>query len=527
MNKNTFEALNLADILTEIKPLSLGKQWQHRPYSPQHKQKLQNYFEKLKLLLNSLEKNPQLSTQLSGQLVHLNNIKNTLNKLEKIQILQVFEVQEIKNLLYFYLKIKKILQKNKLSIIQLPKVEKLFSFLDKEDQNSPVFHLSNCYSAKYAKLLQEYEQTTKKLAQLRKENLQKAASQLNMTKAKPQIVVSRLDKKQIEKLTNSESYYLEAENFANYTFQIRKTEAILELENIQNTLQTAIEKESSKILEKISKVISVYEEELSTIFSELTKLDMLLAKAEFCRKHNCCVPNITRKLSLKQARNLPLEWELSKNNIALQPVDINLQNKVNIITGTNMAGKTTVLKTIGQIVYLANCGIPVPCQKADLPLVEFIFFSGYQQSRMDLSSFASEVVEINEVLSEPGSGLVLIDEFARGTNPEEGEAFSKAVLEVFLEKESLVVAATHFSAPAQIKKAAHFRIKGIKADNYAKLQQLPNLQNRLAELHKFMDYSLKQVAVDSPPPKAALIIAEILGIDRKIIKKAKDFLNDK
>jgi lambda repressor-like predicted transcriptional regulator len=42
-----------------------------------------------------------------------------------------------------------------------------------------------------------------------------------------------------------------------------------------------------------------------------------------------------------------------------------------------------------------------------------------------------------------------------------------------------------------------------------------------------MDYSLKQVAVDSPPPKAALIIAEILGIDRKIIKKAKDFLNDK
>jgi dsDNA-specific endonuclease/ATPase MutS2 len=253
---------------------------------------------------------------------------------------------------------------------------------------------------------------------------------------------------------------------------------------------------------------------------------MLLAKAIFSRKYNCSIPKLGNNLELQQARNLPLQWDLRQRGIELQAIDIELQNKVNIITGTNMAGKTTTLKTIGQVAYLTSCGIPVPCQKAVVPLAEFIFFSGCQQNRMDLSSFASEVVEINQVLAKPAAGLILIDEFARGTNPEEGEAFSKAVLEAFLAKSSLVVAATHFTAPSQIKQAAHFRIKGITSDNYKQLQQLSNLQNRLQELHKFMDYSLKRVAANSQPPKAALVIAEILGIDGKIIDKAKDYLND-
>ncbi|MDY6915493.1 MAG: hypothetical protein SVM86_04175, partial [Candidatus Cloacimonadota bacterium] len=521
MNNDFLSILNLQTIFAEIKPISLARNAEFKPFSPHKKQELIDHLQKLGKLIEKIKQDSMLSQSIDRNLIHLQNISTTLAKISRLYSLELFEIQEVKNLLYFYQQIKTELQKNKLEIIQLPEIGKLFSFLDKDDHNSPAFHISSSYSTRYAKLLDKFSKLKKQLSQENKTNLKNAAQKLKIDKPEPQIVVSRMDKEQVEKLQKSKIYYLEDENFANLTFQIKKTDKILEIEKQLHKYEDYLEQEADRLKEKITKVIFIYIEELETILHELTNLDLMMAKAKFAVKYNCFIPKIGDHLELKQARNLPLQWELGKKRINLQPIDIKIDQKVNIITGSNMAGKTTALKTIGQTVYLANCGIPVACEEAIVTLAGFFFFSGSGKNRMDLSSFANEVVEINKVLTRTDHGIILIDEFARGTNPEEGEAFSKAILTSFLQKDSFVVAATHFKAPSQIRQAAHFRIKGITSEDYKKLQKVPNLQNRLQELHNFMDYSLKKVAANSQPPKAALIIAELLGIDAKIIKKAK------
>ncbi len=200
-----------------------------------------------------------------------------------------------------------------------------------------------------------------------------------------------------------------------------------------------------------------------------------------------------------------------------------------------MAGKSTVLKTIGQLFYLTAYAVPLPCRDAKLSLVDFVFFSSDSESsiRNDLSSFASELVSINNSMKQTGKGLFLIDEFARGTNPQEGEAFARAVLEVFIDQKAFVVSATHFSTPSCIENAAHFRIIGLTKNDYEKLiktllpqdaEKEDDLKSRIQELHKYMNYQLEPVKTSNIPPRAALMIAEILGIDEKIIDKAKDYL---
>jgi dsDNA-specific endonuclease/ATPase MutS2 len=137
-----------------------------------------------------------------------------------------------------------------------------------------------------------------------------------------------------------------------------------------------------------------------------------------------------------------------------------------------MAGKSTVLQTLGQVFYLSAFAIPLPCQKAHLPLVDFVFFSSDTESsiRTDLSSFASELIAINTAVKQPGIGLFLIDEFARGTNPQEGESFARAILEFFIDRKGIVVSATHFTTPSYIIQAAHYRIIGLTKNDYEKLK---------------------------------------------------------
>jgi dsDNA-specific endonuclease/ATPase MutS2 len=202
-----------------------------------------------------------------------------------------------------------------------------------------------------------------------------------------------------------------------------------------------------------------------------------------------------------------------------------------------MAGKSTQLKTIGQLFYLTAHAIPIPCAEARLPLVDFISFGCDSETnqRTDLSSFASELISVNQALKREGFGLFLLDEFARGTNPKEGEAFARATVESFAEKDGLTVSATHFTAPTLVEQAGHFRIRGLSNDNYEKLKMIlnPSLQseisaltNRVQELHKYMDYSLEEVSEDKEPPKAALMIADILGIEPNILEKVKKYLEE-
>jgi len=407
----------------------------------------------------------------------------------------------------------------------------LFSILDPGKQNTPAFFLHDSYAEEFAETKQEIEGLQSKIDAEFNLLKQKAAAILERENLPAEIVVSRFQQELADKLFQNHYFYLKSENFANYCFALRKNDSIAAMELTINKLQKKLMILEERIRDDLTQKISDYLTILQLAQNEVAEFDWLLAKVEFARKYNCVVPEICpeKEIVLEKARNLPIEWELHKNRVSYQPISLVLAKRLNVLTGANMAGKTTLLKMLGQLQYLAAFAIPLPCEKARLPLLDFIFFSGYYEERMDLSNFGTEIFMLQEKWRKKGFGFFLIDEFARGTNPYEGEAISKAVLDEFSQKECLTLFSTHFQAPVTVQNAVHYQIIGFTKECIASLKkdlkkEEQALTDRLKYLHRFMNYEVVKADSQTEPPQAALLIAELLGIDERIIKKAYRYL---
>lgn len=530
VDKLSYSAMNLSEIDKLIVPISsIGREWikKEKPYIYGDEIIAETKYKTVKDIMQVLEDNYDFLETATGALNHLEQIYNTILKAKSLRTLELFEIFEVKNFIYFCATIKNLLDRSKLSHIhQIPDFTELFNFLDKDGQKSATFHLSKLYSTNFAKLKESISEWKRKRDYELFLIVENAKKELEVDKLEERIVVSRYNHLLNEKLKKSDYFILESENFANKSYKIRKSDKLLEIEKEIQSEERKIDLEEEIIRIEITKVISVYHNDLLLTIAEIGKFDVALAKAVYANKIGGIIPTIRKdkKIIISKSINLPIQIELDKQNILYQPIDIEVSKKINVLTGANMGGKTTVLKTLGQFIYMASKAIPLPCDKAEISLFDFIFFSGIEANRMDLSSFGAEVVALNNAINFSGIGLFLLDEFARGTNPQEGEAFSSAVLQSFVNRNSVIYSATHFTEPSKIEEADHYRIIGISDENVGKLKFKNNLQSRLSELHKYMNYSLEKVEAGAEPPKAALTIAALLGIESEIIENAKKFL---
>ncbi|MCD4820021.1 MAG: AAA family ATPase [Candidatus Cloacimonetes bacterium] len=534
ISKATYNILNIDLIWSEINPISvLGQKWKKEvePFTKGMENDVHYEFSLTEQLFKILQKSPQFYEDLSLIFSHLENISLIIQNIETTKVLEIFELQEIKNFIFFYQRFRKIIVENNIQDkFFFPNLTEIFNLLDPENQNSPVFFISDLYDENFAIKRHKIFDIKIKKKHLFGKLLQEAQNELNLDLPIEKIVVSRYNSVLLEKLQDSKYYHLESENFANLHFVITKNSEIVRIEQDINSDFLELMKLGKKIREEITLEILPYKKTILEIIEDISHFDWLLAKAYFGLQNGCTIPEIIEenRIEIKSACNLPIYWKLKNDKIDFQKIDISFSKKLNVITGANMAGKTTILKTVGQILFMAAYTIPVPAKNAMIPLIDSIYFSGIQANRMDLSSFGSEIVSLNNAIKLYGFSVFLIDEFARGTNPQEGEAFSKAILEHLSKKNCLVLFATHFNAPSTLKESAHYQIVGLSQQNYKKLHIDDNqiLSKRLEELHKYMDYSLIHLNSKAKVPQAALMIAEILGIDKEIIESAKKYLMD-
>lgn len=184
-----------------------------------------------------------------------------------------------------------------------------------------------------------------------------------------------------------------------------------------------------------------------------------------------------------------------------------------------MSGKTLTLKTLGLIQVMAQTGFFVPAESAELQLLDDICISigDLQSLEEGLSSFAAEMLEIDGIVKKIKKGvrpLVLIDELARTTNPEEGRALLKSVIKL-LDKYSIeAIITTHYDDIG--KDVTKLRVVGIKKD-----ELLENIDYK--NIESYIDYSLVEVD-DGDVPEEALTIAKLLKIDDEIIQNAYEYL---
>jgi DNA mismatch repair protein MutS2 len=214
--------------------------------------------------------------------------------------------------------------------------------------------------------------------------------------------------------------------------------AVLELNNELVRLQQAEFQEVIRILAELTDLIQESAPQLQAGRALHSEIELVFAKARFGREFDCAQPAFSTRnlLSLVKARHPLLEDNLRSEGRSISPVSVDLDptRRILVISGPNAGGKTVVLKTIGLLALMAQSGIPVPADDATLPIFDQILADiGDQQSIANhLSTFSAHVLSIKSMLeSATPQSLILLDEIGSSTEPGEGAALGKAVLERF------------------------------------------------------------------------------------------------
>ena len=219
---------------------------------------------------------------------------------------------------------------------------------------------------------------------------------------------------------------------------------------------------------------------------------------------------------------------LSEKDKSFTPITITLKPGATVITGANMGGKSVALKTVALNTLLVLCGMYPFATKATVSMLDNIYVISEDLESIDrgLSSFGGEIIEFNSIAKKlDDKALVVLDEFARGTNPDEGAAIVRATTKWLQNKSSFSVLSTHYDNVADYA-GAHYQVIGLKDIDFDMLKKKidQNEKNKGADtIAEHMNYGLYKVEGKQDCPKDALNICRLLDLDPEIVKLAENY----
>ncbi len=230
-------------------------------------------------------------------------------------------------------------------------------------------------------------------------------------------------------------------------------EDVLAINNDIFESQQQEKREIYRILKELSARIRPFLPKLRNYQLLLGRFDYIRAKALLAIDLNAVMPEVSseRKIVLQEARH-PLLWLLNKKakktTVPLS-VDINIVNRILVISGPNAGGKSVAMKTIGLLQLMLQAGMLVPCQQSSqVGIFQKVFVDmGDEQSlENDLSTYSSRLKNMKHFTENANAGtLILIDEFGSGTDPAFGGAMAEAVLDNLNRRFCYGVITTHYS----------------------------------------------------------------------------------
>jgi DNA mismatch repair protein MutS2 len=289
---------------------------------------------------------------------------------------------------------------------------------------------------------------------------------------------------------------------------------VVELGNTWREAQLEEEREVERILRRLSALVGEEEEPLIQNVAAIAEIDLQLAKARLGDQMQATEipydgpdqPWLVRgpaEIVLQNARH-PL--------LTREPVPVSVRVggafRVLLITGPNTGGKTVALKTVGLLSLMAQAGLPVPAfEGTRIPVLADVFADiGDEQSiEQSLSTFSSHMGTIISILSEARENtLVLLDELGAGTDPAEGSALARAIVEYLLQAGALTVATTH-----------HGELKTFA-------QGTAGVSNASVEFDPVTLAPTYELVIGLPGRSNALAIARRLGMPEEIVARARE-----
>ena len=414
----------------------------------------------------------------------------------------------------------------------LADTEDLLDELDPRRDRMNTFYIYNEFSPKldaYRTKKKEYEQQIRREQKQAREELRKKYG-VQLT-PKFDIVVAK-SHPDFEMIQSLEELEMTDQDYMSVTLQLKPTEKIYEFVQAAEELNAEIEQEEERVREMLSRKIAEKEAVLLENCEKMGALDLALARAIYAIKHDLTKPEITEEhvSAFEDGRNLQVEDIIREKGKTYCPISLSLADGVTMITGANMGGKTISLKLAGQIPILAQYGFFVPAKHAKIGLSNYmqILIGDSQSVERGLSSFGSEMEELKEILDKGQErSLILIDEIASGTNPTEGTALTKSLVDYLIEKPYISLITTHFESVTERKDIVNMQVRGLADCNFTLLNreiQHANRRDRINIISKYMDYRLYRVDSEAQVPKEALSIAAMLGINKEIIEGAKKYM---
>ncbi|KAI9827617.1 MAG: MutS protein msh4 [Phylliscum demangeonii] len=208
----------------------------------------------------------------------------------------------------------------------------------------------------------------------------------------------------------------------------------------------------------IQQLLQDVRSEIATLFrisDALAMLDMVASFGQLVTTLDYARPEFTDTLAIKAGRH-PIREKIHKDRFVPNDVYAAQQSRFQIITGCNMSGKSTYIRSIALIAVMAQIGCFVPARFASMPVVRQLFarVSLDDSNEANVSTFAAEMRETAFILRNiDRSSLVIIDELGRGTSTSDGLAIALSVAEALVESRALVWFATHFTDLAKIMAA--------------------------------------------------------------------------
>lgn len=260
--------------------------------------------------------------------------------------------------------------------------------------------------------------------------------------------------------------------------------------------------------------------------------DLALAGARLAREVGLVRPRLgSSTVVIEGGRHLPCETLCRELGTPYTPLDATFTRSATVLFGSNMGGKTVVLKTLAFLQLAAQMGLFVPARRFETRVFQRFHYMGEGRSREEargLSGFGFEIRQFTEAWSDLGQDtLLLFDEFARTTSSREAEALVSAILEDLAARTSVVaIFSTHFRGIRRLPGVCYLRMGGL---DRARLEGLgasgADLSDRIRQIDRAMRFCLEP---DTPGEgrSDALVVAEGLGLPAALARRAETFLNE-
>ena len=295
-----------------------------------------------------------------------------------------------------------------------------------------------------------------------------------------------------------------------------------ELKELENEILTAKERLTAleyQIFTELREYLAIQSPRIQISASAVAAADCLCSLAAVAVKNGYCRPEIllSNEIYIDNGRHPVVEQMLKDslfvpNNTHLGAAD----NQVSIITGPNMAGKSTYMRQVALIVLMAQMGSFVPARSARIGLVDRVFtrIGASDDLASGQSTFMVEMAEVASILKYATSrSLLILDEIGRGTSTYDGMAIARAVLEYAANPRRLgakTLFATHYHELASIE------------------AELPNVKNYNIAVKKRGDQMifLRKIVPGATDDSYGIEVAKLAGIPNAVINRAREILKD-